>query len=307
MKLIVPTHHSRAIQRISDALALHAPKGAEVARIPPIRKDTRRSAEIPGEADGDVVVLFANGLRDHQQALADRCVRRGQRVAVWQIALRTTRHPSTEQWRDLWARAAVVATYYPLDTWVKEDGGAPVDFNFLHAPLGVDASVFTPEPAAEREFTVMTSGQRRSQESVAECDDAAHAVGGRVFQLGPVFGMRSRTLVLSGITDPELAGFYRRCRFVSGLRRHEGFELPAAEGLLCGARPVLYDQPHYRGWFGDWAEYVQERDQESVTRDLTRLFERGPRPVSAEERTSAATTFDWAKIARGFWAASGVK
>jgi hypothetical protein len=277
------------------------PGGVEAVRIPPMRKDTRRSIEIPGEANGDVVVLFANGLRDHQQALADRCIRRGQRVAIWQIALRTTRHPSTEQWRDLWARAAVVATYYPIERWIKEDGGAPVDFNLYRSPLGVDASVFTPEPAVARDILVCTSGFRRSQEGVMECDDAAHALSGKVFQLGPTFKMNSLTTFGTGITDLQLASMYRRCRFVSGLRRHEGFELPAAEGLLCGARPVMYDKPHYRDWFGDWADYVQERDASAVTRDLVGLFQTGGRYVSAEERAAAVKMFDWGTIVQNFW------
>jgi len=308
VKLIVPTHHSRAIQRISDALAAHAPAGSEVARPETIRKDVHRSRQIAREDEGDLVVMLVNGLHDHFYYQADRCRSRGQKFAVVQIALRTTRQPSTSQWRELWKDAAVVWSYYPLDLWIGEDGGDPLDFNFYHAPLGVDASVFTVEPAAaERDVTVMTSGQRRSQESVAECDDAAADVGGRIAQLGPTFGLRAQAEFHSGLTDSELATLYRRCQFVSGLRRHEGFELPAAEGLLCGARPVLYEQEHYLRWYAGWAEFIPERGQRNVTRDLRKLFERGPRSVSAGERAAAARLFDWGQIARGFWAASGVE
>jgi hypothetical protein len=254
-----------------------------------------------GEADADLVVLLVNGMRDHWQAVADRCVARGQRYVVIQIALRTTRHPNTEQWRDMWRKAALVWTYYPLEQWIKDDGGVPIDFPLYRSPLGVDASVFTPEPAVARDILVCTSGFRRNQEGVMECDDAAHALSGTVFQLGPTFPMNANTIFQSGITDDGLAAMYRRCRFVSGLRRHEGFELPAAEGLLCGARPVMYDKPHYRDWFGDWADYVPERDANTVTRDLVALFQTGGRYVSAEERASAAKLFDWERIVRCFW------
>lgn len=307
MKLIIPTHHSRAIQRMSDALAAGAPKGCEIARPETLRNDTRRSRPLENEEKGDVVVMLVNGLHDRFEYQAERCKRRGQKYAVAQIALRTTRQPKTQQWRTLWKDAAVVWSYYPLDKWITEDLGDPVDFNFYHAPLGVDAAVFTPEPAVPRDVMVMTSGQRRGQESVAECDDAVVELGGRIAQLGPVFSLRSKCEFIANLTDAELAAWYRRCQFVSGLRRHEGFELPAAEGLMCGARPLLYDKHHYRDWYGDWAEYIEERGQHDVTLDLRRLFEKGPRPVSAEERTAAASLFDWNRITTSFWAACGVQ
>ena len=298
----VPTHYSRAIARIGDALQEHSGVVA-VKRIPPMAKDSRRTHRVPGEDAGDVVVIFANGLRDHQQALAERCLERGQKYAVVQIALRTTRHPNTNQWRTLWSKAAVVWSYYPLDLWIEEDKGPKIDFPFLHAPLGVNGNVFF-DRSVSRTYTVCTSGQRRGQEGVGECDDAVRKLGtGSIFQLGPTFPMNSPTTFLTELSDNALADMYSRCRWVSGLRRHEGFELPAAEGLLCGARPVLYDRPHYRQWFGTWAAYVPEESPSRVAERLTELFRAGPKPVSAEEKKVAAALFSWSSIVHRFWKA----
>jgi len=296
----VPTHYSRAIIRIGDALAKYAPSDVTVKRIPPMRKDTRRTVLVPGEADGDVVVIFANGLRDHQQALAERCIERGQKIAVVQIALRTTRHPHTSQWRDLWSKAAVVWSYYPIAEWVKQDGGHEIDFNFYHAPLGVDSNIFF-DRQIDRTVTVCTSGQRRNQEGVAECDDAVVQAGGSVFQLGPTFPMNAHTTFLTDISDNALAEMYSRCQWVSGLRRHEGFELPAAEGLLCGSRPLLYEKNHYRAWYEGLAEFVPEGSPADVTRHLVDLFRAGPRPVTKEETATGRALFDWKRIVSGFW------
>lgn len=300
MRVVIPNHHSRAIQRIGDALARHVPAGVEVARFDGIRKDQKRGREIEGERDGDVVVLFVNGIIDHQTALAQRCLDRGQKYAVVQIALRTTRQPLPSQWFDIWRRAQTVWSYYPLLKWMEEER-SHLAFDFYHAPLGVDSQVFTAEPAVARDVLVCTSGARRSQESVAECDDAAVALGGTVFQLGNEFNMRARTHYAVGITDAEVAAWYRRCRWVSGLRRHEGFELPAAEGLLCGARPVLYDKPHYRCWYDGLADFVREGQANDVTRDLVALFQTGGRLVTAAERERAKNLFNWETICRGFW------
>ncbi len=300
MKAIIPTHHSRAIERIGQALAQHAPASLEVARPCSITKESRG---IEGEADADLVVFYCNGFRDRYAALAQRCLARGQRYAVVQIALRTTRHPNTKQWRDLWRQASLVWTYYPLDVWIREDGGKPIDFPFYHAPLGVDAGVFRPpaRDGAWRPYVVCTSGARRNQESVEECDEAAAARGERILQLGPTFRMKADTTFVAGIDDRRLAGLYGLCRFVSGLRRCEGFELPAAEGLLCGARPLLYDQPHYRTWYREWGVFIRERGTTEVASALRRVFEAGPKPVSESERAAAARLFDWAASARGFW------
>lgn len=299
MRALIPLHHSRAIARIGDALAQYAP--CEVARIPGMRKDTPRSWMVPGEESGDVVVMLVNGLHDHFMAQAERCLARGQKYAVVQIALRTTRHPDTNQWRQLWSKASAVWTYYPLKAWIQADGGSSINFPFYHAPLGVDASIFTLGSNAPRPFMICTSGFRRNQEGVAECDSAAYSLGGKVFQLGPEFRMRSETTFLTGIQDIALAAMYRQTQFVSGLRRHEGFELPAAEGLLCGARPVLFDRDHYRAWYDEFGDFVNEGSAEEVTTDLIKLFRRGPHQVSVEERAVAVRRFDWETIVRGFW------
>src|SRR3990172_5414172 len=97
MKLIIPTHHSRAIARISDALASCAPADADVARPETIRKDVHRSRQIEGEADAHLVVMLVNGLRDHFLAQAERCQRRGQKFASFPILLRNPLHPTTER------------------------------------------------------------------------------------------------------------------------------------------------------------------------------------------------------------------
>jgi hypothetical protein len=301
---VVPTHYSPAIARIGRALCEHAPASVQiVARPAPIRKDQRVPALMQDETAGELVVIYVNGMHDRLCALAERCVARGQRYAVIQIALRTTRHHSTETWRELWRKAAVVWSYYPLDLWIAEDHGPPLDFNFYHAPLGVDSAIFTlPSADRHRDILVCTSGFQRNQEGVAECDEAAVSVDGRIFQLGPHLDkMKSQVSYAQGITDEELARWYQQCQWVCGLRRHEGFELPAAEGLLCGARPLFYDRPHYRCWFEQWAEFVPEEPHDLVVENLKRLFKRGPKPVSERERAEAAMAFSWPRVVHGFW------
>ena len=88
---------------------------------------------------------------------------------------------------------------------------------------------------------------------------------------------------------------------MSGLRRIEGFELPAAEGLLCGARPIMFDRPHYRDWFNKWAIFIPEGNREEVLQSLIDVFQQEYRPVTLEEIAEARQLFDWQSIINGFW------
>jgi len=301
LRAIVPTHSSIACRRIGDAIAQYAP--VQVVARPYSLSATRSRME--NDHDGDIVILLVNSFVNRYSELARQLLDRGQRYAVVQIALRTTPTPNANdpKWRTLWDNATCVWSYYNLNQWIRDEGGTHTIKNFYHAPLGVDGSVFRKTNYGDRSFTMCTSGRKRVQEGVRECDLATHNLNGQIFHLGPTMGgMISPTQYAADITDEQLADRYNDCQFVSGLRRHEGFELPAAEGLLCGARPILYDQPHYRDWYGPWAEFIPEsEDRIQRAADIEAILRRGASPLTDDELTAAAARFNWDTIASGFW------
>ena len=146
-----------------------------------------------------------------------------------------------------------------------------------------------------------TSGSSWLTESVRECCNAARRVGGRTFHLGPKVSQNSYITCLKGMSDEYLARLWGSCKYVSGLRRTEGFELPAIEDLVCGTRPVLFDREHYRGWYGDFAEYIPEGSRAEVTDSLEKLFRGRYRTVTRAERDEAIKRFDWRPIINRFW------
>ena len=279
-----PTVRSPSLARIEQALASYRPVGVE----------TGWSMSL-----ADLVVVYVIGRQDRVSATTALLRARGQRYAVIQLVLRSTKRPSTSGWRAIWDGAVATWSYLDLNAAIAEDGGVGTAGAFYHAPLGVDANVFTMPTTTDRPYVVLTTGQSALTEGVREA--ALAGVGRRVFPLGPplrIIGAASAT----GSTDAELANLYGQCEFVCGLRRTEGFELPAAEGLLCGARPVLFDRPHYRTWYDGLAEFIPEGPRPGVVDDLEALFQRGARPVTDEERRMAAERFDWARICGEFWA-----
>jgi hypothetical protein len=277
----VPSH---ALDRIDRALQKYAPLSVSFVR----------------ESEADVIVIPVIGRRDAVEDRARKATERGQAYVLAQYCIRSTKTPHTSAWLDLWGNAQLVWSYYDLPALVREDGEDTKRYwNFYRSPLGVEAGVFTARSAGERPWLVVTSGGGWTTESVRECVMAAQGIGPSC-HLGRHTG-RDEHVVFNGLPDSEVVKLYQQSRWVSGLRRTEGFELPALEGLLCGARPILFDAPHYTHWYGTHAEYIPEGPREGVIESLRRLFLSKPRSVTEAERASAVRKFDWRPIVEGFW------
>lgn len=286
-----PAKLSAAMGRVSRALARYAPKGVEIV------KDVNQA---------DVVLLHTIGFPETEENVA-RLVAAGKQFVIAQYCLRSTQKPKVQDWLPLWQQAEFVWSYYDLCQASREDGVDLLDptikdFGFYYSPLGVDPYMFTPPRSENRPFTILTSGYVAESEGVNECVEATKRLGKSLFHLGPS-GVAVGPHVTNGfnISDEELAMRYGQSQFVAGLRRCEGFEMPAAEGLLCGARPVMFDRPHYRAWFEEFAEFVPEKAGAFVVQALERTFAAGARPVTPQERLSAVKQFSWDRIAGDFW------
>lgn len=184
----------------------------------------------------------------------------------------------------------------------------PAGSAFYHAPLGVDGEVFRGN-GHDRDLGVMTSGTVAGPEaeSIEEVADAAWACGLKVVHLGPrqVVGMNIRNEYtwksIDGVQDSKLAEYYGRCKWVSGLRQIEGFELPVIEGLACGARPIVFDRPDMRRWYDGLAVFVPVCHGNELVNRLVDIFLTDPEPVSDAERALVLERFRWSSIAKGFW------
>jgi hypothetical protein len=294
-----PPQPSLGLDRIAHALRRYAPAGVEVCQFP---------------RNVDLTVIYAIGRRDHIERQCREIKQRDKRYAVIQVCLKSTMSPNVDDWVDIWENAIVVWSYYDLarqfySAGYDTDGGWRFPQHFFHVPLGVDGQVFydrftSPRwddlPHNERNVTIVTSGHSRLSESVRECWLAAEQVEGTVVHLGPLKPAK-HVMSVTNVSDAELAVHYSASQFVSGLRRTEGFELPAAEGLLCGARPVVFDTPDYRWAYKSWAEYIHEGTRAEVVDQLVQLFKQGARPVTAAEREEAAHWFNWERVCGEFW------
>lgn len=314
--------HSRAMTRTADALARHAPPS-----IRPVDALSYTDLQILHVINQDAIP-YAREIRE-----------RGGKYAVIQYCFRSA-GGDLRDWLEMWRDAEVVWSYlwdlkelsrlYPSE-WNPPEGWLAVngkeDFNLYYAPLGVDrafidrAAAYDPWNQYTRRARIVTTGyvSGAGAEPIEDVWKAAELAGIEAVHIGPydVEGMGERPKTwraLQNLTDEQLANVYSASTWVSGLRHVEGFELPAAEGLVCGARPLVFDQACMREWYGGhagsggtvWgahAVFVRESSGNELVRELVQVFNSILPAVAAEEREHALSRFNWETIAKGFWEA----
>lgn len=250
-------------------------------------------------AKSDIIIINVNGRRDKVLKATKKILSQGKSYAIIQHCLRSTKNKNTSDWLDIWKNAKVVWSAYNLRNKLKEDGN-DLDFNFYHAPFGVDDRIFYPLNM-EKKYLACTTGVSYLGESVREVILAAQQVGGKVAHLGTADIKEDGVDCFTNITDKEVNELYNQCHFVSGLRRIEGFEFPAAEGLLTGATPILYDAEHYTDWYHGVGEFIPETGREQIVTDLVELFKKERKEVNKEYILEGKKRFNWEKIVTNFW------
>lgn len=287
-----PGTNSRGIKRVYDALKRYAPESLEFVLT-------------PEKADLEIIHIFGRHDAVKQRISALKSIKRP--YAMIQYCLRSTIYPNTRDWIDLWKDAKLIWSYYDLPALCREDGllfNAIEEVfwgNFYYAPLGVDLEVFKETKYPKRKYIVGASSQHALTEGVRECAFAAKEVGQSMFFLGHELKRGNDIICESNLTDAEVADRWSQCKFISGLRRIEGFEQPVIEGALCGAMPILFDRPHYRKWFSEFAIFIKESPREQVIKDLTYIFDNYVPIVTEENKKLIRERFDWEKIIKGFW------
>lgn len=295
--------HSPAMTRVANALAAHAPP-----HITPVDK-------LSDIATADLVVLhlidwpFTDSgawVPSHYPHLSKPWQWPPQtQFAAIQYCLRTTRRPDPREWMDFWRQCALVWSYYDLSSYQQRG------INVYHAPLGVNpATFYPPNDSTPREPFVITFGHVDGYpaEPISAVWQAASKAGLQALHIGSNSpanmtdkppGWKS----ISNLTDDALAHLYRSASWVSGLRHIEGFELPAAEALSCGANAVLFDHPSQRHWYsvaGNAAQFVRDTpDYKALVAQLTRVLTSEPTPIPS--LPALRYMFSWPRIVKGFW------
>jgi hypothetical protein len=290
-----PPTLGQGIHRVVRELKAHAPAGVTFTE---------------DRAGADHIVHHVVGVGNFSPTPIDVLIEQdAKRYSVIQYCLKTTEQPGVEWWDQMvWGGATCVWSYYDLIQRMKDEQHWTSGEQwpaFYHAPLGVSAAFHPPTPRVAKAYLVGTSGYLAEPECIDAWFAVCEATGQRLFHLGPwlpCFNAAPGLVTqLNGIDDATLAMKWAACHYVNGLRATEGFELPAAEGLACGARPVLFDRAEHREWFEARAVYITEgRTRAELTAQLRHLV---PTPLMMPgETTWAREQFNWGRLCQGFWA-----
>jgi glycosyltransferase involved in cell wall biosynthesis len=224
------------------------------------------------------------------------------RHAIFQHCYITTENNTPEFWLPIFEKSVLTVSYMDLPSLVKSD-----KFPFLRNPMGADISVFRTTGEA-KDLSVMTTGYIDNTESISEIADAVNRLNGTLIHVGGKMNLRCNSIQKEGISDDEMVSFYNRSYYVSGLRKQEGFEVPIVEGLLCGTRGICYNKDHYRYWYGDLVEYIEEDGftemslySPKVSLQLSRIFDTPYRYITQEEINIVKEKFSWETVATNFW------
>lgn len=277
-----------AVYRTEDMLRQYAPPSIYITK---------------NESEADVILLVVNGRLERYLKRAKAIRESGKQYIIHQLCIRSTQKPNTKDWLPLWKDALLVWSYYDIPYEMSLDNldFEENKFNFHHSPLGANKYVFEPQKQ-KKEYVICTSGRHYLTEGARECIHAARAVGKRVAHLGGgIPESLDNVDVYSGITDKELVELYNKCEFVSGLRTKEGFELPAAEALLCGITPIMFDIQCYRQWYDGLAIFIPEAKRDKTVEALTDIFKKGMVKPTKKQIDKATKLFDWETIVRSFW------
>ena len=173
----------------------------------------------------------------------------------------------------------------------------------MRGPWGCQPDIWSKENGVNNdEFEILCTGEIAHTEGIRECVAACDALNTKMLHVGRDFKYTNKSYTnMHNLSHGEMKRAYNASKWVSALRRIEGFEKPAIEGLLCGARPICFDTPLYRYWYGDLARYVREADEAITYKDIIRVMSNEYTPVTAEEMEKAIKKFAWNYVSKNFW------
>jgi len=94
--------------------------------------------------------------------------------------------------------------------------------------------------------------------------------------------LRERVVMLSKLSDAELAMLYRGCLFTLYPSHYEGWGLPVTESLCYGKVPLVSDASSLPEAGGEFADYFEAGSEAALTQALERLMFDRPRLAERE-------------------------
>jgi glycosyltransferase involved in cell wall biosynthesis len=173
--------------------------------------------------------------------------------------------------------------------------------NHIRLPFGFEKNEFFKIPNKEKRYTIACTGYVACSEGIEEIYEAVKAIDGRMLHLGRNFGWEKPYYEnRENVTVEEVNLIFNSSKYVSALRRGEGFELTATEAGAAGITPICFNNPHYKDWFWDYAKFIKEDAPNIVIKELMEVFKQEPF-LPDEKINEIRARFNWEDIMKKFW------
>lgn len=187
-------------------------------------------------------------------------------------------------------------------------------------PLGVDQEVFKPQPdIRRRENRILTTASadvplkglsiliQAYARLLMQRPDLELVVIGKLRE-GPtadllgVLDLTDRVRFISDLTRQQVVEEYAKATICVTPSLYEGFGLPAAEAMCCGAPVIVTDGGALPEVVGEAGVVVRKGDVDALAGAIAQLLADPARrsELSQAARRHARTTFDWARAAAAY-------
>lgn len=209
------------------------------------------------------------------------------------------RNPIKRAYASMMMRRAVQHRVVTVSEAVRKDIEATFGvIGVLVAPNGIDAR-FTPDGPREAGSYVFYAGNDKPHKNVETLVAACERAQQRLVLAGGAFErFRGRAELRGFVSDDELAALYRGALAVVMPSFDEGFGLPAAEAMACGAAVITSTAPALVEITNDAALHVDARDVEGFANAIARVaHDRELRAQLASRGIERAKHFTWKRCA----------
>jgi len=275
---------SRAMERIRQAFIRYAPPGMEFVNS-------------PGPSDIHVINWVGQNPREHHPK--DEQLQAAPTLPLTSKFIVLLHNgnwfwPQYErEFQDLMRRASLIVTY-SRDLLGFDIPGV------LETPWGIDPEIFYRAPMGKT-WTIMATGYVADGEGIDAIFNACYIAQLSMIHVGGVLNgswVQPTYTRVENVSDQDMRSLYNRSRFVSGLRRDGGFELPAIEGYACGCQPIVFDHPHMKRHYGDFATFVPSVPRQDLARILIPIL-REPKDLTPDQ--AIVSRFHWDRVMGKIW------
>lgn len=304
---------------LSPSIALHSPAMVRIANA--LTKYLPPHYEVVSDRERADLCIFYPVSYEWIHYL-EECQDRGQEYALVQCCYKSGRMEEDEiqfdLWKPWWDKAVIVWSYLELFDLDSRHFKKGFDFNYYHAPLGIDEPFLLPTVAHPKRDYIITTGtvHGRGAEAIEECWIAASRCSLDVVHIGSwplnigqgidisddtMFWNLTNVRCVHGVTDQTLRGIYQNALYVCSLRYVEGFELPALEALSCGTRSIVFTQPATTKWYWGYADFVPECEGKELVNHLVDKFSSPYEVISQPTIDEVRSRFNWSILCWRFW------